>query len=305
MLDEIFRAQHGVISCAQAIEAGLSPSAIQRRIRIGGWERVHSGVYRHAAMAPTWETGVIAAVLTTGGIASHRSAARLHRLDGFGPWAPEVTIPVSSRRRPDGVIVHRSTQFDRVDPVVIGGIHCTGVDRTVLDLGAVMSMPLLEKAAESALRLRRTTWPRLHQVLLDHSQKGRDGCGVLRALLEARYGDPVVPLSEWSRDVAQRFEAANLPPCVIEYRIVNEAGLLVLQVDLAFPTHRVAVELDSIAHHLDRVSFERDRRLRNELRRMGWVVLEVTWKEWSARPGEVISQVRGALARASVVDSAR
>ncbi len=128
---------------------------------------------------------------------------------------------------------------------------------------------------------------------------------MLRALLEARYGDPEVPLSEWSRDVASRFAREAPPPFRLEYRICDESGALILQVDLAFPSHRVAVELDSIRFHLGRHEFERDRRQRNELRRLGWVVLEITWKAWTSDPAAVIRQIRGALARASVVDSVR
>ena len=92
---------------------------------------------------------------------------------------------------------------------------------------------------------------------------------------------------------------------VVEYRICNEWGALILQVDIAFPSHRIAVELDSIRFHLGRHEFERDRRLRNELRRLGWVVLEVTWKAWTSDPAAVIRQIRGALEQASVVGKAR
>jgi hypothetical protein len=305
VLDEIFRRQFGVISREQALATGLSSSAISRRVSAGHWAAVHRGVYRHTTVAESWEARVLAAVLTTGGVASHRSAARLHGLEPFGRWDPEVTVPVGHRPRPVGVIVHRSTQYDRRDAVLAGGIPATGVDRTILDLGAVLSLVVLEKAAESALRRRLTTWPRLHSVLQLHSRRGRDGCGVLRALLEDRYGDPAVPLSQWGRDVARRFYDANLPPCRVEYRVVDELGRHVLQVDLAFPEYRVAVELDSVAFHLSRRSFERDRRIRNELRRLGWVVVEVTWRQWETASDHVIAQVQGALASRSPTLRAR
>lgn len=305
VLDDVFRQQHGVISRAQVLAAGLSSAAIGRRLDSGQWEAVHRGVYRHRAVPETWESRLLAAVFGTDGVASHRSAARLHGLDGFGAWRPEVTIANRRRRRPEGVIVHRSTQFSLRDEVVVASIPCTSVDRTILDLGAVLRLPLLERAAESALRMRSTTWPRLHEVLQQHSRRGRDGCGVLRALLEARYGDPVIPLSQWGREVAQRSAQSQLPPCEVEYRVTDEMGRLVLQVDLAFPRHRVAIELDSVTHHLDRSSWERDRRVRNELRRLGWVVIEITWREWTARPQNVIQMVADTLRIRSVVAESR
>lgn len=295
MLNELLAAQHGVVTRAQAMDAGLTSSAIGRLLAAHRWASVHSGVYRHSAVPSSWEGDIIAAVLASGGVASHRSAARLHGIEGFGRWKPEVTVGRDVRRRIERVIVHHSTQFDRVDPVNRLGITCSGVDRTILDLGAVLRLPTLERAAESALRQRLTTWARLHQTLEHHSARGRNGCGVLRALLEYRYGEPVIPLSQWGRDVADRFRQAGLPRCVIEYRIHDEFGSLVLQVDLAFPDYRVAVELDSIQFHLGRREFERDRRARNQLRRLGWVVLEITWKEWDSRSPEVLRMVADTL----------
>lgn len=297
MIHELLRRQFGVVSREQARAEGLSDSAIGRLMAKGEWERVHRGVFRHCVVGPSWEGDVIAAALATDGIASHRTAARLWGLEGFGRWKPEMTIRRGSRRRRDGVIVHESTQFDRRDAVVRSGIVCTGIERTILDLGAVLRPLALEKASESALRQRLTTWPRLHQCLNGHSRRGRDGCGVLRALLERRYGDPVVPLSTWSRDVANRLYDTALPKPLLEYRITDAFGQLILQVDLAFPIEKVAIELDSIAFHLGRSAFERDKRVRNELRRLGWVVLEVTWKQWEENPHQVMRVIADTLAR--------
>jgi hypothetical protein len=295
-INHLFASQHGVITRTQALGTGLSSSTIARLLAAGTWQRCHRGVYRHAAVPDSWEANVLAAVYATGGIASHRSAARLHGLDGFGRWTPEVTVRRPGGHRAPEVIVHESTQFDRVDPVIRHGIRCTGIDRTILDLGAVLRLPTLERAAESALRRRLTTWARLHATLSAHSRRGRNGCGVLRALLEYRHGSPVVPLSEWSRDVAERLVDAPVPAFELEYAVRDERGQHVLQVDIAFPTHRVAVELDSVEFHSGRAHMERDKRVRNELRRLGWVVVEITWREWSDDPAGVVRTIRGVLA---------
>jgi predicted transcriptional regulator of viral defense system len=67
--------QHGVISAAQLHAVELTPTAIHRRLRAGGLHRVHRGVYavghpRLPARGRLW-----AAVLVSGGVLSHRSAA--------------------------------------------------------------------------------------------------------------------------------------------------------------------------------------------------------------------------------------
>ena len=122
---------------------------------------------------------------------------------------------------------------------------------------------------------------------------------MLRALLEHRYGDPVVPLSTWSRDVANRLYDTALPKPMLEYRITDAFGQLILQVDLAFPIEKVAIELNSITFHLGSSAFERDKRVRNDLRRLGWVVLEVTWKQWEENPRQVTSVIADTLSRQS------
>ena len=113
-----------------------------------------------------------------------------------------------------------------------------------------------------------------------HSRRGRDGCGRLRALLEERYGDPVVPLSRWGREVARWAITTNLPRPQVEYRIVDAAGDFVAQVDLAWPEQRVALELDSVQFHLNRTSFERDPRRRNQVIAHGWDLRTCTWDMW-------------------------
>src|SRR5262245_1913370 len=79
----IARRQHALITRSQALDAGFSPMAIQRRRRSGRWVDMGPGVYLINGAAVTWETKVMAACLATGGAASHRTAAALKGLRGF------------------------------------------------------------------------------------------------------------------------------------------------------------------------------------------------------------------------------
>ena len=57
----------------------------------------------------------------------------------------------------------------------------------------------------------------------------------------------------------------------------DDRGQLITVFDLAWPDHRVALELDSMQWHLNRASFERDKRKRNRARALGWTIHEATW----------------------------
>ena len=91
-------------------------------------------------------------------------------------------------------------------------------------------------------------------------------------------------------------------------RILREAGLggWVLghpfgpwRVDLAFPHHRVAVEVDGWAWHVDADRFRADRRKQNVLVRAGWDPLRFTWHDLAGHPAEVVAEIRATLATAA------
>ncbi|MFN2525020.1 MAG: type IV toxin-antitoxin system AbiEi family antitoxin domain-containing protein, partial [Actinomycetota bacterium] len=53
--------QFGIVTREQALDAGLSAEAIQRRIAGGTFERLYRGVYRMAGAQPSWEQDLFAA----------------------------------------------------------------------------------------------------------------------------------------------------------------------------------------------------------------------------------------------------
>src|SRR3954469_23216223 len=84
--------QHGTLSRGQLLEAGLAPSAIDRRLDKGHLIRVHRGVYRVGHTAPSTEATYMAALLAAGegALLAGRSAAHLMRLFKGAPPPPEV-----------------------------------------------------------------------------------------------------------------------------------------------------------------------------------------------------------------------
>ncbi|MEZ5407375.1 MAG: type IV toxin-antitoxin system AbiEi family antitoxin domain-containing protein [Acidimicrobiales bacterium] len=290
-------AQHGVVQRHQLLELGMSEATVRRRRLAGELVDVQPGVVRHRAHPDTWRGRLLAACLSTGGIASHRSAAILWQLSSIAGGIVEITVagPSGSRRR--GVVVHHSAQMDRADVTTIDGIPSTGVARTLLDLAAVVPSRRLESAVDDALRLRRTSWTELFATVLHHSARGRNGCGPMRTLLAERYGDTDVPLSNWSRQVAHLLLDRCLPPPALEFRITDGSGQLVAQVDLAYPAHRVAIELQSKRWHLNARSFEADPLRWNRLTALGWQVYPFTWAFFVDEPDELCRIVRTALRR--------
>lgn len=129
--------QHGVVLVRQLLELAMAESTVRRRRASGELIDVQPGVVRHRAHPDTWRGRLLAACLSTGGIASHRSAAIVWGLSSISGRIVEVTVDGRAASRRHGVVVHHTTQFNRTDPVVIDRIPVTGMARTLLDLAAV------------------------------------------------------------------------------------------------------------------------------------------------------------------------
>lgn len=288
--------QHGVLSITQARRLGLTEATVRRRCGSGQLVPVQPGVFRHAAHPDSWHSRLMAACLSTGGLASHRSAAVLLGIEPVRGAMVEVTVEQGTASARRGVIVHQSRQMALADATAIVGIPVTGTARTLLDLGAVVPPRLLEDAVDDALRQRLVTWPELYDTLLRHSKPGRRGCRALRRLLLERYGDTDIPLSTWSRQAARLLVGHGLPRPALEYRIVDEQGGLVAQVDLAYPEHRIAIELQSKRWHLNHRHFDADPARWNRLTALGWRVVPVTWAMYSQQPGDLCPLIARSLA---------
>jgi hypothetical protein len=194
----------------------------------------------------------MAGCLALDGVASHRAAAHLHEIEGFGQRALDVTVAHGRSRDVVGVRVHQSTQTDRINSIVLAGIPCTGLAKTVIDLAGVISRQRLIQVVESLIRDRRLAWGDRYSVLAIHARQGRNGAGRLREILDARDAAAEIPRIAWSRMVAHLLEWHGLPTPVFEYRIHDRAGAFIGEVDLAYPGVGVVIELDSVRWHLNR-----------------------------------------------------
>src|SRR5438309_3879012 len=132
------QAQHGALSRQQALGAGLSPSAIARRLATGEWVRLFQGAYRLAGSECTFEQQVMAGTLAAGAgaVASYRAAAALLGMPGAPRWV-EITVPRTSRVELEGVIAHRTRLLAPEDVARLKGIPTTAAERTIVDLARI------------------------------------------------------------------------------------------------------------------------------------------------------------------------
>ncbi len=290
------RRQYGTIHRRQAIECGLSERMIEQRIAKGIWMIEAPSVYRLAAVAPTWWTELAVAGSSTGGVASHLTGAHLWDIEGFGQGRPHMTVPDFDVRR-RGVVVHRTARWDLVDPCERHGITTTGIERTVVDLARYLRPDRLSAAIDDVLRRRLSTLDDLASSAVEHSERGRKGVPVLRALIEDRQDEHGVPQSVFNRMVGDLLVRYGLPRPVFEHQIFA-SDRFVARVDLAYPDQRLAIECQSRRWHDNSASFDTDPARRAEITRLGWRVLEFTWAHYRHHDVWLVNTVMAHLAAA-------
>jgi very-short-patch-repair endonuclease len=280
--------QHGVITYAQLLRAGLGRGAIAWRVREGWLHRIHRGVYAVGRAALTAEGRWLAAVLACGdgAVLSHRSAAALWGLRPSRAGVVDVTVPGDVARGRAGIAVHRPAP--PTEATVERGIPVTTPARTLLDLAGAVDVTGLRRAVERAEELRIFDLRAVDAVISAHP--GRRGRGALLAAVDhAR--DMRLTRSELERRFLRLCDDHALPRPLVNAQVEG------LEVDFHWPDARLVVETDGREHHGTAMAFERDRERDERLVAAGWTVLRFTHRRLVRDPGGVARTVRAVLAR--------
>lgn len=282
-------AQHGVVSLAQLRALGLSSSAVRSRVATGRLHRLHRGVFAVGRRNVTLRGRWLAAVLGCGpgAVLSHRSALELYGAAKPSRRLPSVTVP-GVRRKREGIRLHRSSTLTLEDITVVDAVPCTSVARTLIDFVDVARPRELARAVEELERTGLFDGNAVDRVL--RKANGRRGAGRLRAAL-AEWTSPAFTRSEAERRALALIEAAALPRPNVNTFVAGH------EVDLYWPEHRLAVEIDGYAFHSTRQAFERDASRDADLDDAGLRVRRITWRQLDREPEAVVDRMRRWLGR--------
>lgn len=273
---ELAASQHGVFHRSQAASFNINAQHLRRAVHGGRLRLRIPDVFAFPSTPDSWLQRHMAVSLV-GGIASHRSAAALHQLDGFRQIGPrtEVCFARNKERRIQNVTIHRWRYTDVNDITAVDGIRCLSVARTLFQLGAVCTPDQVEAALDSALRSGAPL--RWISDTADRLQRpGPTGGNVLRKILQDPRRSGALSESLLER-IIERVVADNRLPAVVRQHPVHlSSGWR--RLDLAFPDVRLGIEGHSRRHHFGRSPVEADHDRDLELAAAGWEVLYVTWK---------------------------
>jgi very-short-patch-repair endonuclease len=212
----------------------------------------------------------MAAVLACGpGAAlSHVSAAALLGVRE----TVSVLLDVTARTRASrpGLRVHRAA-LDPRDTGTVRGIPVTPA-RTLIDLADVLQPDAVARAFEEAIRLRLLTAEDLRAALRRHP--GRRAI----PLLTAQSSRHLPGIQRTRSQLEQAFVRLIAEHHISPAPLIN-AHVHGYEVDASWPAHRLAVELDSLAHHRTRAAMRRDYDKALALTSAGFHVLRLDWEQ--------------------------
>ncbi|MGH9113761.1 MAG: hypothetical protein ACRDZN_15895 [Acidimicrobiales bacterium] len=295
------RSTLGLLTFTQLDALGVSRQRRRTLVSNGVLTPVSARVVRHAAVAPSWEQTVLAAVLAagTGAVASHMSAAALWRFDGIARGAVEVTVLRGRQPRAVPGTVHRTLDFGPAD-VEPGRVPRTTPARTICDIAARLAPARLEAVLDHA-EMRNQIWrPQLRWRLDGLRRQGRPGIPALVGLLDRTEGRPLG--DSWLEQEAIRLVThSGLPWPRVQVKLRKRAGSprkVIARVDLFWDDVRLVAELAGQGTHATR----RDRQAGAErAARLGlerWRVVEFTYEDVVERPHYVVQTLRSYLAQA-------
>ena len=330
--------QHGAVSRAQLVAAGIPAHAIDYRVRVRRLHRLHVGVYRVGPIAPRLQT-YSAAVLASGDGAcvSHGSALEIWLGSETDPQLAESPRPASSPgarsesspsarpasspgARPESSPSARPESFSSRGPR--RRVHVTiPPHRSVRRVAVIMHRGVIRgdeathfeglpvaTPARTLLDLSPSLTSReLEQMVAQMRRRGLLRDEQLRRLVDRYPNRPGAPRlralleSEAPLDLTRSEAEERLLALVRRARLPpprTNARLAGYEVDLLWRGPRLVVEVDGFAYHGSRAAFEADRLRDAALAASGFRVMRVTWRQLEDEPEAVIARIATALAGA-------
>jgi hypothetical protein len=277
----------GLISTRAAAAHGLPSRLLDDLARNAVLVRLHNGLYRVPTSLDSADDLTLlgrAIARASGAALSHLTAAREYgcpvpALSQVAPGDQVVHLVLDNARTrlsvPTGIRVHYSRAAGGFEIGHLGGVPITTAPRTLVDLCTApckLSDAQVTACVDHLVASRRTTVAHLMRYL--GTSPRRPGKTRLTALL----GDPLTPRVESAleRAMLELLGDAGLPRPATQHPVFDEQGAFVARLDIAWPGHRVALEVDSFRHHSGWTAAERDRRRRNRLIALGWSIFEAT-----------------------------
>src|SRR3984957_5468844 len=292
-VERIVRGQFGVIGRSQALEGGLSGSAIDHRVRQDGpWRRLLPGIYSTTTGDMTPDQRAMAALLHAGAdsVITGATAVRRHRLRCSGLNEVDVLVPADVRRQSAG--------FVRV-------IHTSRMPERYYSTGQIRFAPRPRAGADATRGMTRLSDARA--VVAEAVQHGR--CSLEALIIELNKGQVAgsrfyrIALGEIGDGIRSAAEAdlrelirrSDLETPMYNPELYAADGSFIGIPDAWWQRAGVAAEVDSRQFHLSPDDYERTTMRHNRMEASGINMLHFLPSTLRSKPPTVLRDLRGAI----------
>jgi hypothetical protein len=293
-LGALLPTQYGVIARWQALGCGLTPKAIDYRLRPGGpWRAMLPGVYLTMTGTPTVEQRDMAALLYAGShsVITGAVAVRRHHLSCAGLDVIDVLIPADVRRRSTGFVrIQRTTRMPE-KVYQAGPIRFAAPHRAVADAARTMArFSDVQAVVCAALQRKRCALPLLVEELNEGPSAGSRS--LRRALAEV--SDGVRSAAE--ADLKKLIDQSDLEKPLYNARLYTPDGDFIAKPDAWWQRAGVAGEVDSREYHMEAADYRATQMRHNRMESYGINVQHWLPRVISTESRTVLADLRRAIA---------
>jgi hypothetical protein len=254
------RARHqlGLITTPQLDDIGVTRHQRAEMVRSGRWQRRGRHVLADAAAPRTpWQDLLVATLDVPGSVVTGTTAAWLVGLDGFWMTPIHLLVKRGGRHRSRGSVLHETFWLPPSHTQIVRQVPTVSDARLAFELASIVNPMRLRRLVDRLHSARGMDYGEMAKVTAELTRSGKQGGVVMRPVVEERMPGYVPPASEVEALFRDLCDAAGVPQPV---RQLNAGGReWIGRVDVAFPEHKLIVELDSRQWHDTSTAFEDDR----------------------------------------------
>lgn len=288
------RPQLGLVTISQLNALDVTEGQRRAMVASGRWERRGRRVLADAAAPRTRRQDLLATVLDVpGSVVTKTTAAWLVGLERFRVEPVHLLVKRGGNHRPVGSIVHETFWLPPSHRQCIDGVPCVSDARLCFELASTVHPKHLRRLVDRLKSTRGMDYSELALTTAELCRRGKSGSAEMRLVVNERMPGFVPPASELEAVYADVCAAFDIPPGVRQKNAGGDAWIG--RVDVAYPDHKLLVELDSRRWHDTSTAFDDDRVRTNALVAAGWRVIRITWRMLHDEPQKVAALLRSLL----------
>ncbi|WP_404312417.1 hypothetical protein LG314_00805 [Agrococcus terreus] len=293
------------------VHAARAAGVAAGRLRARDLDRPFHGVRTHGRPGTVEQlAAAFAERMRPGHVIAGRTAAQLWGLPLDRAWRPGeplvIGIPVGAPRTRASGTRTRAFDPDRLSTGRLDGIPILGPASAVLSMASDARHDELVMLLD-AIVTPSTHYPSLRLLRRPHASVPdlvafADSCRGIHGApaFWAALGE-VRPGADSPQETRARLALvrAGLPEPVLQLPVLDE-GVLIAEIDLAYPELRIAVEYEGEHHLTDPAQWAKDILRQERLEALGWIVIRATKRDLADGGRRLVARVRAAIARRSL-----